>query len=231
MSRAPSLTVAVFALALMACIAAAHAADGITLKGRGLVEAVDAPRERFVVRLAPLPKPLTLAWDKDTQFLRGQQPATASALEAGQEIEIRYRLSSSGRHHATRIVILSVQDGARKPARSSTSTASKSATTPPQKTSPPCAAAAQTPAGPAVPPPPDFYPLHPHHTANQPPHENHPHRARSFDHIPTRCPSRFGTNRQRLPRLYRLRESADRSIQIGNRAHETYAGGIPREQK
>lgn len=99
--------VAACSLALLACPAAAGAGDGFTVKGKGRIQSVDEVRERFVVRIARLPNPLTLAWDKDTRFQRGKEPATASALAVGQQIEIRYRLSSSGRHHATRIVILS----------------------------------------------------------------------------------------------------------------------------
>jgi hypothetical protein len=106
-------TLAASSVALSMCIPAARAAEEITLRGKGVVESVNASRERFVVRIARLPKPLTLAWDKDTQFQRGKEPATASALATGQEIEIRYQLASSGRHHATRIVILS-EPGANK---------------------------------------------------------------------------------------------------------------------
>lgn len=101
------------AAVVLSGIPAAPAADEITLKGKGVVEEVDAPRERFVVRIARLPRALTLAWDEDTQFQRGKEPATASALAPGQEIEIRYQLASSGRHHATRIVILA-EPGASK---------------------------------------------------------------------------------------------------------------------
>jgi hypothetical protein len=118
MKRALFLTVAAFSLALMACIPDAQAADGFSLSMKGIVESVDAARERFVVRIARLPKPLTLAWDKDTRFQRGEELSAATSLAAGQEIEIRYRLSSGKRHHAIRIVILSAPDGNKEAALS-----------------------------------------------------------------------------------------------------------------
>lgn len=111
MTRFLRPTFAVLVLSLAACLPSVHAVDGITLQGRGRVQSVDAPRQRFVVRLTRLPKPLTLAWAEDTEFKRAERPVPSSALEPGQEIEIRYRLSSDGSHHARRILILSAPVG------------------------------------------------------------------------------------------------------------------------
>lgn len=108
--------VVICALALLVSPSAARAGDGFSLKGNGRIESVDASRERFVVRLTRVPRSLTLAWNKDTQFQRGKEPATAASLEPGQNIEIRYQISSSGRHHATRIVILPAPGGAEETA-------------------------------------------------------------------------------------------------------------------
>jgi hypothetical protein len=103
-------------LALMG-IPQVSAAAEISLRGTGRVETVDAQRKRFVIHLARVPRPLTLGWNEETQFLRGKESATAAILEPGKEIEIRYRISSNGTHHATSIAILqpSAADAVHKP--------------------------------------------------------------------------------------------------------------------
>lgn len=98
------------ALAIVLFTALNFSADASTMfirNASGELTAMDLPQHRLVLQSPQFPKPLTLAWHKDTRIFFGSEIASASALARGQYVRIGWERQTPGPAYASIIFIIS----------------------------------------------------------------------------------------------------------------------------
>ena len=70
----------------------------------GVVQEINAPRRLLVLQTAEHPKPLTLAWTRNTLFIKGRKIMDGAQLKAGQSVCVFYQRPFFGKPFMTKVL-------------------------------------------------------------------------------------------------------------------------------